>query len=243
MNSSKNTSTVLITGASRGLGLEFCRQYLAKSWRVIAVARNISPALAELKSTYPGALETFEVDLTDDRSLAALAGTLDQRVIDVLINNAGTMGRTNFADSGLQSGAFGGFDRSEWHEIYDINVCTPMHLAELLIDNVAASQNGRIVTLSSMLGSMTLNRVGGIYAYRASKAAVNAIMKSMAIDLGQKGIIAASLHPGFVQTDMSGPNAAIKPEDSVSGMIAVLDSLTEDQAGALIGWNGEVMPW
>lgn len=243
MNSQKIKTTVLVTGASRGLGLEFCRQYLAKEWCVVAVSRAISPALAELKASYPEALETFKVDLSEDLALAALAGALDQRVIDVLINNAGTMGRTNFADSGLQSGAFGGFDRNEWHDIFDINVCTPMRLAELLVEHVAASPNGRIVTLSSMLGSMTLNRIGGIYAYRASKAAVNAIMKSMAIDLAQKGIIAAALHPGFVRTDMSGPGADITPKESVSGMIAVLDILNQDQSGALIAWNGEVMPW
>ena len=130
--------TVLITGANRGLGLELTRQYLDRGWKVIAASRGSSPALEDL-SGHAG-LEAHRFDLTDDAALAEFAVGLGERPIDVLLNNAGSMGRHNFAELGLKSGRFGSFDRSEWHEILDINLCTPMRLSELLVDNVAASQ-------------------------------------------------------------------------------------------------------
>ncbi len=233
--------TVLITGANRGLGLELTRQYLEKGWQVISASRGSSPTLDEL-SEQPG-LEAYRLDLTDDAALSDFAAAIGERRIDVLLNNAGTMGRYNFAELGLKSGRFGSFDRSEWHEILDINLCTPMRLAELLVDQVAACERGRIITISSMLGSMGLNTVGGLYAYRASKAAVNAMMKSMAVDLAPRGIIAIALHPGFVRTDMSGPMAEIEAVDSAAGMIRVIDDVTLEDSGKVLAWDGSELPW
>ncbi len=233
--------TALITGANRGLGLELARQYLEKGWKVISASRGSSPALEEL-SQHAGH-EAHLFDLTDDAALSEFAAVIGDRRIDVLLNNAGTMGRQNFAEHGLKSGRFGSFNRSEWHEILDINLCTPMRLAELLVERVAASGQGRIITISSMLGSMGLNTVGGLYAYRSSKAAVNAIMKSMAIDLASRGIITIALHPGFVRTDMSGPQAEIEAADSVAGMIRVIDDLTFEDTGKFLAWDGKVLPW
>ena len=233
--------TVLITGANRGIGLELVRQYLQQGSAVIAVSRSGSAELKALAES--NLLQSYQLDLVDDRALTALAEQLKEQKIDVLLNNAGTMGRHNFAELGLGFGSFGSFDRAEWHEIFDINLCTPMKLAELFVDNVAASDNGRIITVSSMVGSMTLNTFGGMYGYRASKAGVNAIMKSMAIDLAGRNIIATAIHPGFVKTDMSGPKAHIEPQESAAGIIQVIDRLTPEQAGKLIAWNGEEMPW
>ena len=127
--------------------------------------------------------------------------------------------------------------------MFDINLFTPMHLCELLVDNVAQSNNGRMVTLSSMLGSMALNSTGGLYAYRASKAGVNAIMASMAIDLRDRGITAIAMHPGWVQTDMGGAGADLDVETSVNGMKKVIDGLSSEDSGKLLSWDGSEMPW
>lgn len=234
-------TTVLITGANRGIGLELTRQYIDQGAAVIAVSRSSSTELEALAES--SLLRSYQLDLVDDHALAGLAKELKGQVIDILLNNAGTMGRQNFAELGLKSGAFGSFNREEWHEILDINLCTPMRLAELLVDNVAASENGRIITLTSMVGSMELNTVGGMYGYRASKAGVNAIMKSMAIDLAGRNIIATAIHPGFVRTDMSGPAAYIDADESAAGIIQVIDKLTPESAGKFWAWNGEFLPW
>lgn len=241
MNTDRPVSTVLITGANRGIGLELCRTCLSAGWAVIAVCRKRTAALDELQDS--ASLEIHCLDLLDDIALARLADKLTGRVIDVLINNAGTMGRSNFAEAGMASGKFGSFDREEWHEVFDINVCTPMRLMELLVDNVAASGNGRMITVSSIASSMELNKSGSFYAYRASKAAVNSIMKSLSLNLAPRGIIAVALHPGFVSSDMAGPAGEITPQQSAAGLVKVIDGLEPEQSGRLIAWDGSVLPW
>ena len=146
-------------------------------------------------------------------------------------------------EGGGSSQGFGRFDRALWHRLFDINLFTPMRLAELLVEPLARAERGRIVTLSSMLGSMTMNRQGGLYAYRASKAGVNAIMKSMAIDLTDRGIICIALHPGWVRTDMGGADADIDITTSVSGMKSVIDNLRAEDNGAFLSYDGSEMPW
>ena len=166
--------------------------------------------------------------LVDDAALDKTVAALDGRTIDVLINNAK---------------GFGHFDRDAWHALFDINVFTPLALSERLVDQVARAKHGRIVTVSSILGSMAKNNNGGMYAYRASKAAVNAIMRSMALDLAERGITCAALHPGWVQTDMGGEEATLTPAESVTGMRSVIDTLDADFAGTLIDWRGRTLPW
>ncbi|MDJ0654236.1 MAG: SDR family oxidoreductase [Xanthomonadales bacterium] len=234
-------SCVLLTGANRGLGLEMTRQYLARGWEVIVLTRSVTPELEILDSE--GSLEIHQITLTDDEALARVAAMLTGRTIDVLINNAGTMGYSSFAEEGFEIQQFGSFNRQEWHDVFDINVFTPMRISELFLDNVAAADNGRIVTISSMLGSMGLNTMGGLYLYRASKAAVNSIMTSMGVDLGKGGVIAAALHPGWVQTDMGGSEADIDAQTSVSGLLQVIDNLSPAQAGKLIAYDGSEMPF
>ncbi len=233
-------STVLITGANRGLGLGLARIYLEDGWNVIAVNRSSSPELEALRN---GSLEIHCCDLTDDTQLTLLADTLDSRAIDVLINNAGRMAKSGADESAHSVQGFGHFDRALWHDIFDINLFTPMSLSELLVENLARSERGRIVTISSMLGSMALNTHGGIYAYRASKAAVNAIVKSMAIDLAGRGIIAIAQHPGWVQTDMGGKGADIDVETSVAGMKSVIDGLGPGDSGKFFSYDGSEMAW
>lgn len=235
-----NEQTVLVTGANRGLGLGLVKAFLADGSRVIAVNRSPSP---ELEQESSDRLEVIHCNLTDDLALADLAKHLQDRTIDVLINNAGMMLRPAFEASERSVQGFGHFDRKSWHQLFDINLFTPMRMAELFVENIARAPRGRIVTISSMLGSMELNTSGGIYAYRASKAGVNAIMKSMAIDLADRGIIAIAQHPGWVKTDMGGNGADIDVQTSVNGMKAVIDDLKPEDSGKLLSWDGTEMPW
>ena len=232
--------TVLITGANRGLGLGLVRAYLADGWHVIAVVRQSSPQLERIDT---GRLEVRHCDLVDDDDLAALARSLADRTIDVLINNAARMAQP--PDSPVEHGTqgFGNFDRALWRDVFDINLFTPMALSELLIDAVARAPRGRIITLSSMLGSQAMNDSGGLYAYRASKAGVNAIAKSMAVDLADRGVIAIAMHPGWVRTDMGGSEAPLDIDTSVRGMKTVIDGLGPEDSGRFLGWDGAELPW
>ena len=225
--------TVLLTGANRGLGLGLARAFAGDGWSVIAVVRNLSP---ELESLARDGVEIQRLDLCDDDELSALPARLNERRVDVLINNAGRMARPGH--QGL-----GEFDRALWHAVFDINLFTPMRLAELLLPNLERSERPRIVNLSSMLGSMELNDHGGLYAYRASKAGVNAITKSLALDLEERGIIAVALHPGWVRTDMGGAKADLDIETSVRGMQRVIENLGPGDSGKLIAWDGRELPW
>jgi NAD(P)-dependent dehydrogenase (short-subunit alcohol dehydrogenase family) len=241
--------TVLITGAGRGLGLELARQYLADGWQVIACARSPEncPELRALapQANKPGAqLEIVALDVTDHAAIDALAAKMQGRPIDVLLNCAGTMGAGSFAAQGIAFGKFGSSDFKDWEQTLRVNVIAPMKMAEAFVTNVAQSGQKKIVSLTSILGSISKNTIGGLYAYRASKAALNAVMRSMAIDLGRKyQIIAIPIHPGWVRTDMGGPRADIDAVTSVSGMRAVIAGLDASKAGRYWMYNGEELPW
>ena len=239
--------TVLLTGAGRGLGLEFVRQYGTAGWDIIACVRDPVHAteLAHYAETSSGKrIQVEKLDVADPASIAALGTRLGARPIDVLLNVAGTMGRGSFAKQGLEMGKFGVSELDDWLETFRVNLFGPMKLAETLVQNVAASQQKKIVTLTSVLGSISKNTIGGLYAYRISKAGVNAMMRSMSIDLGRKfGIIATPLHPGWVRTDMGGPRADIDAPESIAGMIKVIDGLTKEKAGRFWMYDGSELPW
>lgn len=239
--------SLLITGASRGLGLELVRQYLADGWEVHAGMRDpvaASDDVQTLKKTYGDALHLQRVDVEDHHSIEALAERLSTEAIDVLINSAGTMGSGSFAEQGLQFGKFGSSEYQDWDRVFHINVFGPMKMAEAFVEHIARSQQKKIVTLTSILGSIEKNRIGGLYAYRASKAAVNAIMRSMAIDLARShGIKATALHPGWVRTDMGGPNADIDAPTSARGMKDLIARLDETMVGRYWMYDGSELPW
>jgi NAD(P)-dependent dehydrogenase (short-subunit alcohol dehydrogenase family) len=237
--------TVLITGASRGLGLEFARQYAADGWRVIACARRPAEAaeLNELASGSGGRLTVHAVDVGEHAQIEALARELDGTPIDVLINNAGVMGRESFAEKGLATQSFGHSDYEDWERTLRINVLGPMKMAEALVDNVAASAQRKIVTLTSIVGSMGQSRFGGLYAYRSSKSAANSVMKAMSVDLKPRGIIAAPLHPGWVRTEIGGPRGELDVATSVAGLRKVIAALTPADAGRFLQWDGRELPW
>lgn len=242
--------TVLITGAGRGLGLEMVRQYAADGWQVIATARDPSKAtgLAALALQSGSRIRVEALDVANHATIDALAAKLHEGgaplPIDVLINSAGTMGSGNFAREGITFGKFGRSDFADWEQVFRVNVIGPMKMAEAFVAHVAASEQRRIASLTSIIGSIEKNTIGGLYAYRATKAALNAVMRSMAIDLGRKHrIVAAPIHPGWVRTDMGGPRADIDAPTSVAGIRQVIASLDASRAGRFWMYDGSELPW
>lgn len=225
--------TLLVTGANRGLGLEFVRQYAADGWRVLACCRTLEGA-ATLRDV-EGAVETYILDVANFPAIEKLAADLKGQTIDVLLNNAGIYGS--------KSSQFGSVDYDEWLRVLHIDTMAPLKMAESFIEHVAKSELKRIVTVSSKMGSIADNTSGGSYVYRSSKGAVNVVTKSMANDLKSRGVTCAVLHPGWVMTDMGGPNALISAEESVRGMKGVIDGLDLLQSGKFFNYDGNEIPW
>lgn len=234
--------TALITGANRGLGLALTKHYLEAGWRVHAVARSDSEELAALDRSHE-TLSRHRLDVTDEAALQTLAESLHDESIDLLLLSAGTMGKKDFAADGLASSAFGLSEADDFAQIYRVNAIAPMRIAELLVDQVARSDQKKIVALTSVMGSIGGNAIGGLYGYRASKAALNAIMRSMAIDLKPRGIIAVPLHPGWVRTAMGGPNADLSEVEAVAGITRVIGKLEASDGGRYLSYDGSELPW
>jgi len=228
--------TVFITGASRGLGLEFCRQYLAAGHRVFATARNpeASAGLQTLQQQYGDNLLVHALDVTDAASRKAVAAAVGDKVIHLLINNAGYYGKSD---------PLGKLDEAEWAKVFHINCIAPTKMVETLRSNLVNAGNATIAMLSSKMGSVGDNTSGGSYVYRSSKAALNAVTKSLAIDLASEQIKVVALHPGWVQTDMGGPNALIDVTTSVNGLRRVIDGLKMAQSGDFFAYDGTLVPW
>lgn len=230
--------TVLITGANRGIGLEFCRQYAAEGWRVLACSRDPdkADALARLAVLYPGLIALHTLDVADHAQIERLAQELGSESIDLLINNAGI-----YPDSDTLG--FGHTDYAEWLQAFRINTMATLKMAETFAPHLARGKQKVIVAITSKMGSIADNVGGGSYLYRSSKAALNMVVKSLAIDLKPGGIIAVVFHPGWVQTDMGGPNAMIPAEQSVSGMKQMIGRLTAADSGKFFGYDGQAIPW
>src|SRR5262245_44243171 len=214
-------ASILVTGANRGLGLEFVRQYAADGWRVFACARRPDEA-KELRALADGArgrVSLHRLEVADFSQIEALARELKAEAIDVLLNNAGVYGPNKMF--------FGQIDYKAWAEIFVINTMAPLRMAECFIENVVRSERKIIASISSTMGSIARNAEGRHYLYRSSKAALNMVMKSLSIDLRPRGVIAVAICPGWVQTDMGGANAPLKPEQSIIGMRRVFARLTQ----------------
>lgn len=230
--------TLLITGANRGIGLEFCKQYAAAGWRVLACCREPgkADALNKLAARYPDLVKLHALEVTDHAQIEQLARTLSGEAIDLLINNAGVYPDAQFK-------GFGHTDYSQWMHAFQINTMAPLKMVEAFIQQIARSQLKLIVTITSQMGSIDDNSSGGSYLYRSSKAAANMVVKSLAVDLKEKGITSVAFNPGWVKTDMGGPNAMISVEQSVADMRKVIDGLTPADTGKFIGNDGLVIPW
>jgi NAD(P)-dependent dehydrogenase (short-subunit alcohol dehydrogenase family) len=229
--------TVLITGANRGLGLEFSRQYAEAGWRVIAACRQPTAALElqKLAKEY-SSLQVEALDVSDFAQIDALSERLTEETIDVLLNNAGIYGDN--AEHG-----FGQLDYQAWVHTLAINTLAPIKMAEAFLPQLESSKNKLIANVSSLMGSLTDNTSGGSLLYRSSKAGLNAAMKSLSLDLRPKSIGVLILHPGWVKTDMGGKNALIDVEESVSGMIQQIKAFSLDKTGEFIRYDGSVVPW
>ena len=223
-------TTIMITGASRGLGLEFARQFYSKECRVIATCRNPKNA-NELNAI--GDIDIHSLDVTDDKSVANLADKLRGENIDILINNAGVIG---------QRDGFGRLDYDIWAETMDTNVFGPMRVAEAFRDNVMNSEKKQMIFITSRMGSIT-EAVPNAYVYRSSKAALNMAVKCLSAELEEQGLIAVLFHPGHVQTDMGGQAAPVTPQKSIEGMKNQIVALTHDDNGRFLSYDGHQIPW
>lgn len=227
--------TVLISGANRGLGLEFCRQYAEAGWQVIAACRQPDKAthLNILASQYK-TIQLTALDVVDHLQIDQLSTQLQGRVIDVLISNAGIYGDRNH---------FGEIDYQAWRNTLETNVLSAIKLAEAFAPHLASSQQGIFVAISSLMGSMADNGSGGSYLYRSSKAALNAVMKSLSFEFERQGTGVIIFHPGWVRTDMGGPNGLIDVAESISGMRQQIEQFKLSHTGCFIKYDGSAMPW
>ena len=231
------SDTVLITGANRGIGLQFVHHYLTQGAKVIATCRQPSHAtqLSQLQERYGEQLQVMPLDVSRSDDITALATQLGDQPISLLINNAGIYGPRNTPLSQLND--------AEWMAVLQTNSVAPLLVTQALLPHLQRSQQPKVAFISSKMGSMGDNGKGGSYIYRASKAALNAAVKSLAIDYAHDNLLVALLHPGWVQTDMGGEHAWITPEVSVSGMAAIIDSLNATQSGRFYAYDGQEIPW
>ncbi|WP_299731991.1 SDR family oxidoreductase [uncultured Endozoicomonas sp.] len=227
---------VVITGVSRGLGLEMCKQYLASGAKVYGCSRSPerSQGLLELKRAFGSQFELVPLDITQPGMIQNLKYVIEEPV-DILINNAGIYGPAGLSWDQVTS--------DPWMEVMQVDVVAQLMVVQALVEKVAASGDKKILFMSSKMGSMGDNQKGGSYIYRSAKAALNAVGKSLAIDLKAQGISVGLLHPGWVLTDMGGPNALITADTSVSGMRKVIDNLSLKNSGQFFSYDGSVIPW
>ena len=223
--------TVLVTGGARGIGLDFVRQYAADGWSVIATVRT--PEAAEAVHKIDGDIRAELLDLRDLGAVADFANKIGDAPLDLFIANAGIT-----RPEGLSTAE----EAQGWLEVFAVNVVAPTLLAETLAPKVVAAR-GKMIAITSQMGSIADNRSGGWTAYRASKSALNSAWYSMAVERAREPITIAMLHPGWVQTDMGGPNATLPIPDSVSSMRSIIERLTPAKSGAFLNYRGETLPW
>ncbi len=235
--------TILITGANRGLGLEHTRQSLAAGENVIATCRDPSQAeaLSTLKQAHPDQLDIFPLEVTDGDAIAGFVDALAGRPVDALINNAGIMGEA-WSMEGMGQ-RIGKMDYDLWEEMLRINLIAPFRMTEALLPNLLAGEGKLVVMMSSDLGSITQNTMGGVDAYRSSKAALNMVMVSLAKELADQSVTVISMAPGWVRTDLGGDAAPYSAEESVAGQRSALAGVTLADSGRFINLKGEAVPW
>lgn len=228
---------ILVTGANRGLGFTFVTRYLERGDSVIAVCRAPQQAegLHRLAQQYPDRLQILQADVADPGDLARLGSALANQAVDVMICNAGVYGP--------RAAGFGAVESEPWHQVLTVNTIAPLLLTQELMPALRRGQGRTLVYITSKMGSIAENNSGGSYIYRSSKAALNAVVRSLAMDLSPEGFTAVVLHPGWVLTDMGGPNALITADTSVAGMMAVVDGLDPAATGRFFNYDGTEIAW
>ena len=214
---------VLITGANRGLGLEFARQYKNAGWEIVATARESSPELDGL------GVEVDKLEMSDLDAVERFGKGFGR--LDLLIANAGTYGPREVRDA--KAGR-------QWAETFIVNTIAPFLLAQAVLPAVKSAR-GKLIAVSTKMGSIADNTSGGFIAYRSSKSALNSAWRSLAVD--NPDVVCAVLHPGWVQTRMGGSSAPLGPEESIAGMRRVIDSLGPEQSGGFFAYDGAEVPW
>lgn len=227
-------STVLITGTNRGIGLELTKQYAEAGWDVLACCREPKTAtMLNALAANHSKIHVYALDVSNFNQIDALAQQLNHIAIDLLINNAGVYPEGNLSQSDVEN----------WLNGFMINSIAPLKMAMAFRPHIAKSQLKKLATLSSKMGSIDDNTSGGSYMYRSTKTAVNSVMKSLSIDLREHGIAVVTLHPGWVETDMGGPNALINTKTSVEGLRQVIDHLNLENTGKFIAYDGKEIAW
>ena len=225
------TSSVLITGANRGIGFELARQYADEHWRVLACCRapERGRALQQLD------VEIHQLDVAEPASIAALKSAIGDVSIDLIINNAGV--------GGGDHQSFGDIDYAAWERTLITNTFGPYRIIEAFIDNVATSTGKTIANISSRMGSIRCYEAGGEYIYRSSKTALNMVVHNLSIDLKARGVTLLAIHPGWVSTDMGGSDAPIDPSDSAQSIRRSIEGCDRDQSGSFVNYDGAPIPW
>jgi NAD(P)-dependent dehydrogenase (short-subunit alcohol dehydrogenase family) len=228
----------LITGANRGIGLELTRQLVERGERVFATCRDPAAAasLHDLSHDYPSQVSIVQLDVSKQASIDASFETISELTdtLDLLINNAGIQ---------LSDDHIGTLKTDEMVQTFFVNSIAPMLVCQRYLNLLQAGESPRIVNMSSRRGSLAWYEDGRLYAYSANKAALNMLTKRLAVETKAMGIITILIHPGWVMTDMGGPGAQITKEESVRGMLRVIDSLTMQDNGRFLGWDGKEVPW
>ena len=227
--------SIMITGANRGLGLEFARQYAADGWQIFAACRNPEAADALRKLAQAGSVTIFPMDVSDPHSVKRAAANLGNTAIDILLNSAGIIGKQNQKT--------GNVDYKSWKDVLNVNTMGPLRVTEAFSDHVARSERKLVVTITSGMGSLADNTSGGSIPYRSSKAAVNMVMRSAAVDLAPRGIACVLVNPGWVKTDMGGPGASLTPTDSVAALKSLIATLGLAQSGKFFHYDGREYAW
>lgn len=223
-------STYLITGANRGIGLALAKQLAGRQDIVLGTARDPGAAT----EAFEAGVEMLELDVADPKSVAGLAEQVGDRPIDVLINNAGVYNdKSELAETDIE----------KFNECMRVNVAGPLAVTQALLPRLEVGGKQMVVNISSGMGSIGETRNGGSYGYRASKAALNMLTKTMSVELAPKGIAAVCFHPGWVETDMGGQGADLQPAESANHLIVTLDGLTTADTGRFMDYKGEDMPW
>lgn len=244
---------VFVTGAGRGLGLEFVRQCLLRGDRVFAGCRDLerSPNLQNLLREYADSLTIIALDVRDQATIAASAAMVRKHIdgLDILINNAGINAKSRDVRTYHERREVGkhavidSFDAEGAQVMFQVNTIAPLIMVREFFNLLQVGNRPRIVNISSMRGSLTLKMQGGNYAYCASKAALNMVTLALGFDMQPYGITAIALDPGWVRTDMGGEDAPQTPAQSVQGMLQIIDQVTVAHNGCFLRWDGEKIPW
>lgn len=225
-------TTVVITGANRGIGLEFTKQYASESAKVYALCRK--PSEAKELEAVEGDVHIRQLDVTSEQCRKRFADEIADETVDLLINNAGVYGGDN------QS--LGNLDFEKWHHTMEVNVFGPVYMTTALYPNLKKSDNPKVATISSKMGSIS-DSSGGMAIYRTSKAAINMAMNALSADASNDNVIMINLHPGWVETDMGGSNATTSTEESVTGLRKVIAGASMKDTGHFYDFKGQELPW